>query len=213
MVFKHRDKQCGCRWRRRKEARPEEILDAALALFAEKGFAGTRLEEVARAAGISKGTLYLYFKNKQDIFEAVIHHTITPRLEQVEQLASRHDGSAASLLAMLISEWWSNVGETNLSALPKLIISESGNFPELAEFFTRTVVRRARQLFASVIQKGMDQGEFIPGDATTLARLALAPLIQGVIWMHSLAPYDDSLSPREYIDTHSRLFIQSIKQE
>jgi AcrR family transcriptional regulator len=206
MAFQH----CGCRWRRRKDARPEEILDAALAVFTEKGFAGTRLDEVARAAGISKGTLYLYFKSKQEIFEAAIQHTINPRLEQVEKLVGDDEGPAADLLARLIREWWSYVTGSHISALPKLIISESGNFPELAKFFTQHVVRRTRQLFASVIQKGMDRGEFINGDATTLARLALAPMIQGVIWMHSLAPYDDPQDPGQYIDTHIRMFIESI---
>jgi AcrR family transcriptional regulator len=210
MVFGHKNDYCGCRWRRRKDARPEEILDAALVVFTEKGFAGTRLEEVARAAGISKGTLYLYFKSKQEIFEAAIQHTINPRLEQVEKLVDDDDGPAADLLVRLLREWWSNVTGSHISALPKLIISESGNFPELAEFFTRHVVRRTRHLFASVIQKGMDGGEFISGDATTLARLALAPMIQGVIWMHSLAPYDDPQDPEQYIDTHIRMFIQSI---
>lgn len=213
MALKHHHKHCGCRWRRRKDARPEEILDAALEVFTEKGFAGTRLEEVARAAGISKGTLYLYFNSKQAIFEAAIQHTITPRLEQVEKLVSDDDGPATDLLARLLQEWWRNVTGSHISALPKLIISESGNFPELAEFFTRNVVRRTRQLFASVIQKGMDRGEFIAGDATTLARLALAPMIQGVIWMHSLAAYDDPQDPGHYIDTHIRLFIASISRQ
>lgn len=210
MPVTHKNELCGCRWRRRKDARPEEILDAALEVFTTKGFAAARLDEIARAAGISKGTLYLYFKSKQDIFEAAIQHTINPRLEQVEKLVSEDDGPAADLLTRLIRTWWSNVTGSHISALPKLVISESGNFPELAEFFTRNIVRRTRQLFAAVIQKGMDRGEFFAGDATTLARLALAPMIQGVIWMHSLAPYDDPQDPGQYIETHIRMFIQSI---
>lgn len=210
MALEQKHKLCGCRWRRRKDARPEEILDAALEVFTEKGFAGTRLDEVARAAGVSKGTLYLYFKSKQEIFEAAIQHTINPRLAQVEKLVEGDDGPVDDLLGRLIREWWNNVTGSHISALPKLIISESGNFPELAEFFTRNIVRRTRQLFASVIQKGMDRGVFISGNATTLARLALAPMIQGVIWMHSLAPYDDPQDPEQYIETHIRVFIASI---
>jgi len=212
MAFEHKNKHAGCRWRRRKDARPEEILDAALEVFTAKGFTAARLEDIAHAAGISKGTLYLYFNSKQEIFEAAIQHTITPRLEQVEKLVSDDDGPVADLLARLIREWWSNVTGSHISALPKLIISEAGNFPELAEFFTRNVVRRTRQLFAAVIQKGIDRGEFITGDATTLARLALAPMIQSVIWMHSLAPYDDPQDPGRYIDTHIRMFIESISK-
>jgi len=212
MAFEHDHKHVGCRWRRRKDARPEEILDAALEVFSAKGFAAARLEDIANAAGISKGTLYLYFNSKQDIFQAAIQHTINPRLAQVEKLVSDDDGPASDLLARLIRAWWSNVTGSHISALPKLIISESGNFPELAEFFTRTVVRRTRQLFATVIQKGIDRGEFATGDATTLARLALAPMIQSVIWMHSLGPYDDPQDPGQYLDTHIRIFIKSISR-
>jgi len=213
MAFEQQNNHFTCRWRRRKEARPEEILEAALTMFTEKGFAGTRLDEIARAAGISKGTLYLYFKSKQEIFEAAIQHTIGPRLEQVEKLVGDDDGPVADLLTRLLREWWMNVTSCHLSALPKLIISESGNFPELAEFFTHKVVRRTRRLFTSVIQKGMDSGEFVAGDATTLARLALAPMIQGVIWMHSLAPYDDPQDPGDYIESHIRMFIESISMK
>jgi len=212
MAFEHDHKHVGCRWRRRKDARPEEILDAALEVFSAKGFAAARLEDIANAAGISKGTLYLYFNSKQDIFQAAIQHTINPRLAQVEKLVSDDDGPASDLLARLIRAWWSNVTGSHISALPKLIISESGNFPELADFFTRTVVRRTRQLFATVIQKGIDRGEFATGDATTLARLALAPMIQSVIWMHSLGPYDDPQDPGQYLDTHIRIFIKSISR-
>lgn len=200
------------RWRRRKEARPEEILEAALELFAEKGYASTRMDDVAKKAGISKGTLYLYFNNKEDIFHSVIQEMITPKLQQVEAIAKEHKGSSAELLQQLIMHWWDNVAETRLSSIPKLIISESGNFPELAEFFVNTVVKRARKLFADVIRRGINQNEFIEYDANMLARLVMAPMIQLVIWKHSLAPFDDSQNGRSYIELHIELMIKALKR-
>lgn len=212
MVFCKHTPGTSCRWRRRKEARPEEILDAALDLFTEKGYTATRMDDVARQAGISKGTLYLYFENKEAIFHSVIQEMVAPKLQQVEEIAKQHEGSSADLLRKLIMHWWENVAETRLSSIPKLIISESGNFPELAEFFVKTIVKRARKLFADVIRRGIKQGEFTDHDPNTLARLVMAPMIQMVIWKHSLKSFDDSQNTREYIELHIELIIKALKK-
>ena len=133
------------RWKRRKEDRPEEILNAALALFTEKGFAATRMDDVAKQASISKGTLYNYFDSKENIFHAVVQEMISPEIDKVEAMVANYKGPTDHLLRQLIRAWWTNVGETQLSAIPKIVISESGNFPELADFFVETVVKRARK--------------------------------------------------------------------
>ena len=199
-----------CRWRRRKEARPEEIIDAALALFTEKGFSATRLDDVAKRAGISKGTLYLYFDSKEAIFRAVVETLIGPQLQQIEKLVHDFEGSNQALLRQLILGWWRNVGETNLSAIPKLIISESGNFPELAEYFVTHVVKRMRKVFAGVLERGMAAGEFKPCDAKTAARLLFAPLVQSAIWKHSLQPWDDTGDVPVYLELHLDIFFNGI---
>ncbi|VAW69271.1 Transcriptional regulator, AcrR family [hydrothermal vent metagenome] len=199
-----------CRWKRRKDARPEEILDAALQLFTEKGFSATRMVDVAKAAGISKGTLYLYFENKEEIFRQVVQQRITPIIDKIDALIELFDGSQADLLRQLINNWWLEIACTSLSAIPKIIVSESGNFPELARFFTLNVVTRSRRLFSKVISRGMKNGEFHIYDAETVARLVVAPLVQATIWMHSLKPYDDDAGTQNYLQLHTDFILKNL---
>ena len=199
-----------CRWRRRKDARPEEIIDAALALFTEKGFSATRLDDVAKRAGISKGTLYLYFDSKEKIFQAVVETLLGPQLQYIEKLVDEFSGSNQELLRHLVHGWWRNIGETSLSAIPKLIVSESGNFPELAKFFVKQVIKRARKVFARVLERGMNSGEFRRCDADSAARLLIAPLVQTAIWKHSLQPWDKMGDVATYLDLHLDIFFNGM---
>ena len=198
------------RWKRRKDARPEEILDAALELFTEKGFSSTRMVDVAKLAGISKGTLYLYFDSKEAIFKGVVQQRITPQIDGFSELVDNFEGSNAELLRTMIKGWWMGVVCTSLSAIPKIIISESGNFPEMAEYFTKNVVTRSRGLFSKVITRGMISGEFEQYDAQTVARLVVAPLIQAAIWMHSLKPYDDDMGAQGYLQLHTEFILNNL---
>ncbi len=202
-----------CRWRRRKHARPEEILDAALQLFTEKGFSATRMIDVAKAAGISKGTLYLYFESKEAIFTEVVQQRITPQLDQVESLVEHFEGSNEDLLKQLINGWWMGVACSSLSAIPKIIVSESGNFPKMAEYFTHNVVVRSRKLFTRVLERGMQQGEFRQLDPATVARLIIAPLVQATIWMHSLRPYDEETGTQNYLQQHIEFILNNLRVE
>lgn len=200
------------KWKRRKESRPEEIVDAALQLFTEKGFSATRMIDVAKSAGVSKGTLYLYFDSKQAIFRAVVQQRISPQLDQVEAMIDDFKGSQAELLRHMINGWWMAVACTSLSAIPKIIVSESGNFPDLAEYFTRNVVTRSRNLFSRVISQGMISGEFKSYNADTVARLVVAPLVQATIWMHSLRPYDDEMGTQNYLQLHTEFILTNLEQ-
>src|SRR5439155_7362227 len=127
------------RWHRRKSARPEEILTAALEVFADRGFAATKLEDVARRAGVTKGTIYLYFDSKEALFKALIRETIVPVIAQGEALARTFVGSARDLFERLVREYWRLVGETSLVNIPKLMMAEARNFPELARFYYEEV--------------------------------------------------------------------------
>ncbi len=147
------------RWRRRKEARPKEILAAALALFAERGFAATRLDDVALRAGVTKGTLYLYFPNKEELFEAVVRQALVPNLERGEALLDEADEPAALLLERLMRSW-AELALSPAGAIPKIIISEAGNFPELARFYREEVVDRGIGLMRRVLRLGVERGEF-----------------------------------------------------
>src|SRR5438094_8927772 len=143
------------RWRRRKNARPEEIISAALEVFADRGFAATKLEDVARRAGVTKGTIYLYFENKEALFKALVRETIVPVIEQGEALAKSFTGSARDLFEQLVREYWRLVGETALAGIPKLMMAEAATFPELTRFYYDEVVVRGQRLMAGVIERGV----------------------------------------------------------
>ncbi|OGB83947.1 MAG: TetR family transcriptional regulator, partial [Burkholderiales bacterium RIFCSPLOWO2_12_FULL_67_210] len=137
---------------RRKEARPGELLDAALALFVEKGFAATRVEEVAARAGVSKGTLFLYFPSKEDLFKAVVRETIAGRFTEWNEELEAFDGSSAELVRYCMHTWWERIGMTAASGITKLVMSEAGMFPEIAAFYQQEVIGPGHDLLKRVLQ-------------------------------------------------------------
>ena len=142
------------RWERRKDARPQELLAAALDLFVERGFASTRLEDVAKRAGVSKGTLYLYFENKQELFKAVVRDNIVQSIGEAEDSMAASDSSSAELLRSMMMQWWEEFGATKLAGLTKLMLAEANNFPELAQFYNEEVVTRGNALIVSTSRPG-----------------------------------------------------------
>ncbi len=188
------------RWRRRKEARPSEILNAALNLFVKRGYSATTLNQIAKAAGISKGTLYLYYDNKEELFRSMVRELLIPHVEQFEKFALGFDGSAADLLRAMAHGWWNAVGDTHIAGMPKLMIAEAGNFPELAKFYVDEVISRGRKIVSDILQRGIDQKEFRQCDTDLAARALLAPLIFAAIWKNSLASHDTPYSVTDYID-------------
>jgi AcrR family transcriptional regulator len=193
------------RWRRRKEARPAELTAAALELFVEKGFAATRLDEIAARAGVSKGTLYLYFESKEELFKAVIREGMLPLLAEGEVLVATMPGPASELFKAIVMRWWEMVGEGPIGGIPKLIFAEARNFPEIARFYAEEVIERGKRLFVAVFRRGIDSGEFRPFDPDSLVHIVFSPLMMRVIWKHSLdccgvttVPIDIYL--REYLE-------------
>ncbi len=183
-------KQSGGRWQRRKDARPGEILDAALACFKERGFTRTRLEDVAAKAGVTKGTVYLYYANKEELFKAVVRGELAPNLDQLKKILTE-PGPAAGQLERLVLFWAREIAPSPLSVIPKIIFAEAGNFPELARFFLEAVPRPMRQLLASVLRRGIERGEFRPVDVEHVVYCIIGPLIFSLLWQHSLGPHDD----------------------
>lgn len=174
------------RWKRRKEARPQELTAAALELFVEKGFAATRLDEIAARAGVSKGTLYLYFESKEDLFKAVIREGMLPLLAEGEELVANMPGSASELFKAIVLRWWEMVGEGPIGGIPKLIFAEARNFPEIARFYAEEVIERGKRLLVVVLQRGIDLREFRQFDPRALVHIIFAPLIMRVVLKHSL---------------------------
>ena len=189
------------RWERRKEARPQELLAAALDLFVERGFAATRLEDVARRAGVSKGTLYLYFTNKEELFKAVVRDSIVPVIGDAEDSIAAFDGHSADLLRSVINHWWQRLGATKASGLAKLIMAEAGNFPDLACFYQKEVIARGTRMIASMLERAVARGEFRPLDVTITTQVLIAPMLMLQTWKHSVGPCDqNALDPLAFID-------------
>src|SRR6266496_4252144 len=202
------------RWRRRKNARPEEIISAALEVFADRGFAATKLEDVARRAGVTKGTIYLYFENKEALFKAVVRETIVPVIAQGEALARSFTGSARELLEQLVREYWRLVGETALAGIPKLMMAEAATFPELTRFYYDEVVTRGHRLMAGVIERGIRNGEFRSVDVMLAAKLAMSPLMHATVVRRAFAScMPEGFNVQNYLDTHIDLYLHGIAKQ
>ncbi|HYT64666.1 MAG TPA: TetR/AcrR family transcriptional regulator [Gemmatimonadales bacterium] len=201
------------RWRRRKNARPEEIISAALEVFADRGFAATKLEDVARRAGVTKGTIYLYFENKEALFKALVRETIVPVIEQGEALAKSFTGSARDLFEQLIREYFRLVGDTSLSGIPRLMIAEARNFPQLARFYYEEVITRGHRLMGGVLERGIKAGEFRKVDVPVATKLAMAPLMHAVVARKAFAAcMPEGFDVARYLDTHIDLYLHGISK-
>lgn len=197
---------------RRKEARPAELLAAALDCFVEKGFAATRMEDIARRAGVAKGTFYLYFPSKQAVFEALVQESLLPRFAALETASRAVGGSAAARLRHLLASLVPIVTNPRIVALPKLVVAEAGNFPDMARFYRKAVIGRALALLTDLLNDGIAAGEFrAMEDAEMTARLFMAPVLLSALWQASFAPVEDAPLPVErLLMTHADLFLRSI---
>lgn len=200
---------------RRKEARPGELLAAALELFVEKGYAATRAEEVAQRAGVSKGTLFLYFASKEELFKAVVRENIAGRFSEWDEEMTQFEGSSAELVRYAMQAWWERVGATRLSGISKLMMSEAGNFPELADFYYKEVVTPGNQLIRRILQRGIDRGEFTPMDLDYALYSLVAPMMFLITWNHSLgccAAAGNQIDPQRYLDSQAQILLSGMLQ-
>jgi len=176
------------KWRRRKDARPSDIVAAALLVFGEKGFAGARIEEIARRAGVSKGTVYLYFEAKSDIFRAVVHDAIIPNITEIEEMVLGLDLPFAEILRRLLPRFAELVTARPIGAVVKMVIGESRNFPELARVWHDEVISKGVDLLSTLIERGQARGEVRPGDPRICAFSIMGPMLMGVLWREILVP-------------------------
>jgi TetR/AcrR family transcriptional regulator len=190
------------RWERRKDARPQELLAAALNQFVERGYAGTRLEDVAKSAGVSKGTLYLYFANKEELFKAVVRENISGQFPQWNARFEAYEGSTADLVRLFLTQWWETVGNSPISGIVKLMMSEASNFPDLAAFYEQEVIEPGSQLIQRILQRGVERGELRATDPVYGVYSLLAPMIFLNLWKHGRGSCGDArvqLDPQQYI--------------
>ena len=199
---------------RRKEARPGELLDAALDLFVEKGFAATRVEEVAARAGVSKGTLFLYFPSKDELFKAVVRESISGRLVEWNSDFEAFQGSSCDMLGYCMNSWWDRVGATKASGLTKLMMSEAANFPDIAAFYQQEVVQPGHSLIRRILQRGIDRGEFRPMDLDYAVYSVVAPMVFIILSQHSMGvcmPNHLTLDPRKYIASQLGILLDGMR--
>ncbi len=171
---------------RRKEARPGELLDAALDLFVEKGFSATRADEVAARAGVSKGTLFLYFQSKEDLFKAVVRENIANKFPTWQEEFVSFEGSSADMLRYAMTSWWERIGKTRASGITKLVMSEAQNFPEIAEFYQEEVIKPGNAMIRRILERGVQSGEFRELDLEQAVHIIVAPMIFLMMWKHSM---------------------------
>ena len=187
---------------RRKEARPGELLDAALDLFVEKGFAATRAEEVAARAGVSKGTLFLYFQSKEELLKAVVRENISGRFKEWNEELESFEGTSAEMLAYCMHSWWDRVGATKASGITKLMMSEAKNFPDIAAFYQQEVIQPGQSLIRRILQRGMERGEFRDMDLDYGVYTVIAPMIFLMLSKHSMGVCvrdDIDMDPKKYV--------------
>ena len=204
----------GAKRERRKEARPGELLDAALDLFVEKGFAATRVEEVAARAGVSKGTLFLYFPSKDELFKAVMRESIAGRLVEWNSDFEAFKGSSCEMLGYCMNSWWDRVGATRASGLTKLMMSEAANFPDIAAFYQHEVVQPGHSLIRRILQRGIDRGEFRPMDLDYAVYSVVAPMVFMILSQHSMGvcmPNNLTLDPQKYIAAQLDILLNGVR--
>ncbi len=199
------------RWQRRKEARPGEILKAALECFAESGFAATRLDDIAKRAEVTKGTLYLYFQSKEDIFKSVVREEVVTNIIHIEEIAADETRSSSEILKQIFTFWAQVFLKTQVGAVPKLILSEGRNFPEISRFYLEEVIYRGFHLLSGVLQRGVEAGEFRRVNIEDAVKCIIAPAIFSMLWKHSLEPHTETkLDVESLFKTHFDLILHGL---
>jgi len=197
------------RYQRRKQDRPQEITEAAFGAFAENGFTATKVEDVARRAGVSKGLLYVYFKTKEELFKAVIRSVVTPRLDELTRTLDASDLSAEAFIRGPVLEFMKRVPGSPISVVIRLMISEAPKHPDLVEYYWQNVASRGLGALRQLLHRGVDNGEFRESAVSDLPQLIVAPVMMSIVWGIVFA--DRSLDTDKLIETHVDMILAYIK--
>ena len=199
------------KWQRRKDERPAEILSAALSLFVSKGFVSTKIDDIAKMAGVSKGTVYLYYESKETLFKSMVHELMVPKITEVETYVLTYEGSQIELLQVVIRQWWQTVKSSGLSGVPKLIISEADNFPDLTRFYVKEVIHRVQSILVKILSKGIENNEFTKIEPVLSARVIMSSLVYFSMWDTSLKKYDQKgLEVEDLIEQQITILVNGI---
>lgn len=201
------------RWQRRKDSRPAELLDAALAAFFEKGFEAARLEDIAARAGVSKGTIYLYFDSKEDIFQALVKGIPQANIERLADIVQDTSVPADVLLRRFLTLLGGLIRDERMKKFPRLLIAEAGRFPHLADVYRAEVISRGAGILSSVIERGIAEGRFHAVNPQHAAYAAVAPLLFVAIWQTTFERGEDTLLDGEsFVTQHIDTFLRGLSK-
>ena len=205
-----RAKSAPPKWRRCPEDRPEQIIKAALQVFGECGLANARLQDIAERAGVSKGTIYLYFSNKEELFREMIRQTAIAAIERAEQALTQ--GTPTTQLLTFMRGYWTFVRSPVFSTIYRLVLGELHQFPDLAKFYAHEVVARGQRLLGGIIRRGIDAGEFREIDPMIAARMLVALIVMNGIWRdeHTGVPLLAHKSDEEVFNELAQFYLHSI---
>lgn len=198
--------------RRRKEARPHEIIAAGLAEFAERGFAATRLEDVAVRAGIVKGTIYRYFDSKETLFEAALSSGIGSAFETLPEIVADYDGSTLDLVRLLVSRLYETLFTPEVELLARIIISEGYRFPAIATLYHRLLVGKGRDVLHRIIERGLARGELLQSPLSTTPEALIGPVVMAIVWNMIFARLDP-IEPKQFLEAHLDLLEKALRRD
>ncbi len=197
------------RFQRRKDDRPAEITQAALATFSENGYSGTKVEEVAKRAGVSKGLLYLYFKTKEELFKAVVRSFVVPRIDALTQIIESSELSSEEFLRGPFLDFAKKIPGSPISVVIRLMIAEGPKHPDLVQFYWDNVVSRGLGAISELLQRGVQTGEFRKSAVTEQPHLFIMPVLFSVIF--NLLFDKQSIDTNHLIETQIDLLITHLK--
>lgn len=200
------------RYRRRPEDRPQEITEAAFEAFAEKGYAATRVEEVAKRAGVSKGLLYLYFKTKEELFKAVVRSFVSPKLKALTEAIESSDGPVEDFLRGPFLAFARSLPRSRVRYLLRLMIAEGHKHPDLTRWYWENVVSEGIAALRLLIRRGVDRGELRPSALDTFPQLLLSPVILSVVWTLVMQPHAE-LDTDAFIEAHLDLLLSAVRRD
>jgi AcrR family transcriptional regulator len=199
------------KWRRRSDARPEEILEAALLTFTEQGFDAARMEDVAKRAGLSKAGVYLYFPSKIALLKALIEAKVAPLARQAEAVAAAGAAEPLRTLRQLAGIAAHTIGDPRNFATPRLVIAVSGRFPEIAHYYRANIVEPARAAIARLIAAGIARGEIRAVDPQAAVRALIGPLLFEALWTHVLGGESALADPEKLIEQHFDILLNGLE--
>ncbi len=198
------------RWTRKPDARPEEVLEAALNLFAQNGFAATRMDDIAKAAGLSKAAIYLYFPSKDDVFKALIETRVVKIRTQMSAIADDKSVDPISGLREFVRLWAASNADSRMVAIPRIVLSESARFPDLADYYHKTVISQTQVALKTLLEAGITQGLFRPIDTKVAAKALMSPMLFEMLRRQAFTDDHDEVPLTTLFEAFFNLFLNGI---